>query len=245
VAGLIDPSTSLDTSEVANDETAQFLNTTLVNNPTIAFPDYTLGLAYEYNYSPSYSVIAVLGSSNGLADNPNASYSQLVDITDNGKGVFAGFENQWHMTSIRFALGGWVNSADHEKLNGSGHTESNYGLYTTIDGNWRRAVWNLRLGFANDKVSRAEDFQSVSVEYPFVQAAIGAGFSRTGISGKTVSANEADATYTSEVYLRFRANDKFTVTPSIQWMKDVDISGDVLRKKHNLAILSLRLSHQF
>jgi porin len=40
---------SFDGSAFANDETAQFLNSALVNNPTIPFPDYALGIAAYYN----------------------------------------------------------------------------------------------------------------------------------------------------------------------------------------------------
>lgn len=40
---------AFDTSFYANDETTQFLNGAFVNNPTIPFPDYALGLAAYYN----------------------------------------------------------------------------------------------------------------------------------------------------------------------------------------------------
>jgi len=40
---------AFDTSAFANDETSQFLNSALVNNPTIPFPVYALGAASYYN----------------------------------------------------------------------------------------------------------------------------------------------------------------------------------------------------
>jgi len=40
---------AFDTSAFANDETSQFLNGALVNNPTIPLPDYALGAAGYYN----------------------------------------------------------------------------------------------------------------------------------------------------------------------------------------------------
>jgi len=40
---------AFDSSFFANDETTQFLNSALVNNPTIPFPDYALGIAAFYN----------------------------------------------------------------------------------------------------------------------------------------------------------------------------------------------------
>ncbi len=40
---------AFDTSDFANDQTSQFLNGALVNNPTIPFPDYAFGVAGYYN----------------------------------------------------------------------------------------------------------------------------------------------------------------------------------------------------
>jgi len=40
---------AFDSSFFANDESTQFLNSALVNNPTIPFPDYALGIAAFYN----------------------------------------------------------------------------------------------------------------------------------------------------------------------------------------------------
>ena len=46
--GLLNPAGPVDNSDVANNEASEFLAKTLVNNPTIAFPDYALGMVYFY-----------------------------------------------------------------------------------------------------------------------------------------------------------------------------------------------------
>ncbi|MBA1333320.1 hypothetical protein QQ73_20495, partial [Candidatus Endoriftia persephone str. Guaymas] len=80
VAGLIDASSFLDASEVANDETAQFLGAGFVNNPTIEFPDYSLGAVWHYDATVDHpGLTLLLSSSHGLADN-DGKYDQLFDL---------------------------------------------------------------------------------------------------------------------------------------------------------------------
>jgi len=43
-AGKLDPTVYLDANRVANDETTQFLSSSMVNNPAVAFPDNGLGV---------------------------------------------------------------------------------------------------------------------------------------------------------------------------------------------------------
>jgi hypothetical protein len=45
--GLLDASGYLDRTRITNDENVQFLGASFVNNPTIEFPDYTLGAVYQ------------------------------------------------------------------------------------------------------------------------------------------------------------------------------------------------------
>jgi len=71
--GLLDPSGYLDRRRITNDENVQFLGASFVNNPTIEFPDYTLGLVYERpGNAGGPQINAVLTSSNGLIDNPRS-----------------------------------------------------------------------------------------------------------------------------------------------------------------------------
>ena len=51
---------AFDCSAYANDETTQFLNNALINNPTIPFPDYGLGVAVYYNPARFWYVSAAV-----------------------------------------------------------------------------------------------------------------------------------------------------------------------------------------
>jgi len=244
VSGLLDVTTSLDDSEVANDETSQFLSSSLVNNPTIGFPDYSLGVTYNREKAEDWGYTLALTSSNGLADNPNASYSQLVDVDAEGKGVFAAAEGQWPVVSTQLHVGVWINTADHARLDGDTDTEHNYGLYLSVDGRIATSSWNLRAGIANDEVSQASEFLSAAIEYPFSSTTLGLGIAYTGLSDQD-DTPDLDDTLLAEGYLRFTPYEDLSVSPIVQWISNsnFDASGDPLDEDQILA--SLRLSYVF
>ena len=244
VAGLVDVTGTLDTSEVANNETQQFLSTSLVNNPTIGFPDYSLGVVYNREFDESRGYSLALTSSHGLADNPDASYAQLVDVGADGKGIFAAAEGQWPAAGTSLHAGVWVNTADHARLDGRPGTEQNYGLYLVADGRLADSQWNVRAGLANDEVSQAAQFLSVALERPMNKAALGLGFAFTGHSSEDATPNRDDMLQ-AEAYLRFAPRADVSLTPSVQWLSNsgFDASGQPLDSDQLL--LSLRLNYTF
>ena len=244
VSGLLDVSSVLDSSEVANDETAQFLSGPLVHNSTIAFPDYSLGAVYNRETGADSGYTFALTSSHGLADNPKASYAQLVDVTDDGKGVFFAAEGQWPLAGNKFHVGAWVNTADHMRLDGSAGSENNYGLYLSVDGHSAAGQWNVRAGLANEKVSQASRFLSAALERPLGKATMGLGIAYTGLSSDDITP-ELDDMVLAEAYLRFEARENMSVTPSIQWIENsgFDASGNTIDAEQT--VLGLRVNQSF
>jgi hypothetical protein len=244
VSGLVDVTASLDNSEVANDETSQFLSSSLVGNPTIDFPDYSLGLVYNRETGENRGYSLALTSSHGLADNPNASYSQLVDVGADGKGVFAAAEGQWPVADTKLHAGAWINTADHDRLDGSTGTDQNYGVYLTVDGHLATDLWNLRAGVANDKVSQASQFLSAAFEHPFVSTTLGLGIAYTGLSDQDATP-QLDDILQAEGYLRFTPYDSLSVTPIVQWIRNsgFDASGSTLKAEQTL--FSVRFNYTF
>ena len=100
----------LDVSRIANDENLFFLGMPFVNNPAIAFPDYVLGTTVDVSIPrlPRSRIALALSSSHGLADNPEASYGELVDLGAARKGVFVAGRARWDGEVWRAAIGGWV-----------------------------------------------------------------------------------------------------------------------------------------
>lgn len=248
--GLLNPAASLDTSEVANDETTQFLGTSFVNNPTIGMPDYTLGTVFNYEgmqreIGNGLGFTLMVTSSHGLADNPNASYSELVDVTADGKGAFVAMEADGQIGIVTWRLGVWSNSADHDYVDGSGKTGSNKGGYLSADLDFdvfiQHSKLNLRIGMADEKVSNAGEFYGVSLETPLVDHILGLGLANTGASSEAGS--NAEDLHQAEVYVRFNLSDTFHITPSIQWLENSGLREDPDEK--SVIITSLRASYGF
>ena len=243
--GLLDPTGFLDASEIANDETSQFIATDFVNNPTIEFPDYTLGGAYHHEHRgdsliPGYTL--VLTGSHGLADNPERSYAELVDLHEAGKGAFAAAELYWELPDAILRIGFWGRDDDHEKLHGDTGTEGNYGLYGVADITLGGASCNLRWGLANGAVSAAADFLALAVEYPLLGQTLGVGLSRSGASADLDDGRDA---YHAEVYLGIKLTTVLRLTPSIQYLKNSGLTSPDDGLPDEVWVAGLRATYGF
>ena len=244
--GLLDATGFLDASDVANDETSQFLSSSLVNNSSIEFPDYVLGASYHRDSSSSdLSYTFVLTSSHGLADNPNVSYSELIDVSATGKGLFAAAELIIPVHTTTLTAGIWLNTGDHQNLNGSGNgKENNSGIYFGADGSLNNMKWNLRYGIADDSVSEVDDFIGIATELPVSNAIIGVGYTLTGLSGDAAAAGKNDIKQ-FEIYYIYNVADNLTVTPSFQSLKNSGFDSSGSTYDNSINILSLRANYTF
>lgn len=245
--GLFDPKAFLDTSAVANDETTQFLGAPLVNNPTIKFPDYTPGIVYAQEAQgtiPGFTL--ALTSSNGLADNEDRSYSELFSVGQGGKGVFAAAELLWGGQDTALQLGAWVNSADHERWDGSG-TVSNYGLYGVLNWPLGGGTMGARIGLANPNVAEAENFVSLAWEYPVDGGALGTGIGRAGASDEFRAADpgNVDDLTQAEAYARLDIWKDLQVTPSLQFIRNSGFLRSEPGFDRSAVVAGLRVNYTF
>lgn len=244
VVGLIDPAGPLDNSDIANNETSQFIGSTLVNNPTIAFPDYTLGAVYFFKPDQSaFDFTFMLTSSHGLADNPNASYSELFDVGETGKGVFAAGEIVWKGERHTWRSGLWLQTADNDYVDGSGQTGNNYGLYLSSDHLIGLHRLNVRAGLANDKVSDAAGFIGLAVDHALGRNHAGIGYTRTFVSGKA-SANMDDMSQ-FELFYRYAATEDLTITPSVQRIQNSFFDTSSATRDSDVRIISVRANYTY
>lgn len=241
--GLMDVGAWLDGSNIANDETSQFLSAGLINNATIAFPDYTLGLSLSKeatDNSLGYSL--VFASTHGLGDNTKKSYQQLIEVGESGKGIWLAGELVRKRGNLTIRGGAWLSTADNNRLDTG--TANNYGIYTSIDGGDDSLKWNFRAGLANNKVQQGSEFLAYAVQVPWKSHTVGAGISWTGVSsvGKTAT---QDDTVQAELYLAWNVNKSLVITPSLQWIRNsgFDASGSSFDK--NQAVFSVRMQLGF
>ncbi|MDY6799506.1 MAG: hypothetical protein SVX28_12410, partial [Pseudomonadota bacterium] len=242
--GLLDPTCRMDNSKIANNEAWQFLANAFVNNPTIAFPDYTLGACFHLERQSGYpGMNLLLTGSNGLADNPDRSYSELFDLAADGKGVFAVSEWYWRSQNSLWRLGLWLNSAETAYVDNSGRHGENYGVYLTSDHTFDHYQLNLRLGMANEKVSAASDFISLALQTRVFDRILGLALARTGVSEEL--AGVRDDRYQAEIYWRLSVMDGVHLSPTLQWVRNSGFDASDTGLKTDLFIYGLRASYLF
>lgn len=243
--GLLDPSSYLDRSRITNDENVQFLGVSFVNNPTIEFPDYTIGAAYERaarNRVPQIN--AVITSSNGIADNPNLSYSQLIQVVEDTKGVFGAVGVGWLNEAGFVRVGTWFNTRDHREIGGTGTDADNYGVYTVLGRSWDRHGVSLRLGLANDKVTEGSKFVALAYRVRWRDHAIGVGAARTYLSDRETDPTLDDSTQI-EIFGRSALTAAAHVTLSVQRLKHSSFHALASDPRSSITIAGARFHYSF
>jgi len=202
--GLIDLTGFADTSEVANDETLQFLHNDLTNNATIAFPDYDLALAWSSPY-----LTLMVGKDAGLADS-NGNYHRLFALSAHRSGAFALAEI--HVNGPLPApihLGVW-------KRDRMADEKASRGVYLDTDQPWGTTRWNLRLGWADDTAQDAARFISLAGEKSWQRWTLGVGHAATLGSGP----RHAPDRHVSEGYLRYAVDHHVELSSDVQYLSE-------------------------
>lgn len=243
--GLLDASSYIDSSRISNDENTQFIGVSFVNNPTIEFPDYALGLVYEFKVGDSDTTARiVMTSSNGLADNPNASYSQLVDVDNPDKGAFIAARLGYETASRLLGFGVWMHTAPHDTLDGMESNERNYGAYVVSGWRWGQNALNARLGASNAKVSNAHLYAALAYQHKFKPWVFGTGLAVILLSEHADQTGRGD-TLQTEVYLRHELRPSLYVTGSLQYLVNSGFDASDTIYDSEIFVTSARLSYVF
>ncbi len=242
--GLLDVSGFFEQSRIASDEATQFLGTFFTGNPLIEFPDYTLGVVYQQELAFGPVFRAALTSSNGLADNSARSYNEVLSVTDQDKGLFAVSSLSWRSQAYVFRLGAWTNTANHYTLDGSRDNADNYGVYMLTGYQAGNHAWNMRLGLANDKVSKAVAFTSLGYQYHLERYVFGAGIARAYLSSQEKTTNQRD-TQQYELYVRYEFQPQWYLTADLQNIVNSDFTANEDDKNRSSTVYGMRLSWLF
>ena len=231
MVGLVNPSAWLDRSRISNDENTQFINGSFKNNATIEFPDYTLGAVMRWLGSTARPEISlVIASSDGIADLPDRSYQDLLDLSTDDRGAFVGADAKWLRDRTTIRLGAWLRSGDHEVSGSPGEFEANYGIYGVLGSHVGDNALNFRLGMANEDVSIATQFAAASYQRSTRIGLFGLGLASTRIANSFRQA-DLDDVASAEAFIRIPIGDSGAqITPSIQYVENpgFDASGATL-----------------
>lgn len=243
--GLLDATGILGTSNIANDENKQFLAPSLVNNPTVEYPDYSVGLMAQASSATGLaSVSLALLRARGLADNPNRSYREFFDQLDEEIGMFIGVEAQWQQGVCQacdgdFKIGVWSNTSEHQALDDQSRVKlTNYGIYVSAEQSVREHGLLLRTGAARETVSVPADFLSLAYQYQRANYTAGLGWTRTFLSEKMNHPAYVD-TDLAEIYWRLSINKLLSLSPYLQ---KVDNSG--FSKSRDFIVAGVRFNAQ-
>lgn len=213
-AGLMDLTGFLDVSRIANDENLFFLGQPFVNNPTIIFPDYTLGATAVVGIPsmPDGRLALSLASSHGLADNRSASFGELLELGAAGKGVFMAARFRWASDRWAGSLGGWTTTS--EKSAGvSPRPLPTRGIYSVLGVDAGVHSLDGRIGFASGEEG-TEPFVGLTYLGAIGANALGVGVARTpGLPSFLDRQTEH-----VEAFVRRSVRDVVYLTSSVQWL---------------------------
>jgi porin len=230
---------SFDGSMFANDETSQFLNGALVNNPTIPFPDY--GLAVVAHYSPDDFWYVSGGVQDTQADGRETGFN----TTFHGEDYFFYILETGitpHLNSVNgplqgaYRIGMWYDpqpKASSDRDNAGIYERDDTGLYISCDQMLSKENSDpedsqglgtfLRYGYANGKRNDITAFWSFGFSYQGLldgrdDDVLGLGFAHGTFS------DSADATYTDdyeavvELFYNACVTPQLNISPLVQYI---------------------------
>ncbi len=239
--GLIDPTAYLDTTRINNDENMQFLGTSFLNNPTIHFPDYTIGVAYhQESHGRRPDLFGVVSGSHGLADTPGMRYGDLLSVAEDGRGIFVGAEAGWSADHHQYRVGAWTNTRDDRVEGAPGGGGPTRGIYLTAGYTRGRHALSLRLGAASEEVPTGSRFGSLTWQTSWAHCVAGIGAARTRPPAEGAG-EDLEAMTQAEGYLRVALGDGVFLTPSVQSIAHSGFDGAGTAGPSRAMVYALRL----
>jgi carbohydrate-selective porin OprB len=223
--GKMDVTRWFDANEVANDETSQFLADVFVNNIAVEFPDYAYGA--RVTISPNEMFDISFGALEADSD-----YEDIFD--ENFLIAELGIKPKILSRQGNYRIYGWTNSGDKENFDDeSEFQDDGYGIGISMDQEITDAITAFaRFGWQNDDVYAVEyawslGFQVAGSLWGRDDDMFGLGYARSEIGEDYRDSLRADGFRTApaeqsiEAYYSFKVNDHISLSPDIQYAKDM------------------------
>ena len=249
---------SFDGNTFANDETAQFLNGALVNNPTIPFPDNGLG-AMLY-VEPIEGFYLSVGAADANADARETGFNTVFTGEDRflsmyEAGITPSLPSANGPLDGAYRIGFWLDSGPVERMNQDGAERDNMGLYLSLD----QMFWKenadaddgaqglggfFRYGMGDSETNEIKAFYSAGVQYQGLlpgrdDDVLAAGFATGTLSAQ--AGHSADTETVIETYYSIRVTPWLTLAPSLQVIFHPGGQRDV----HDAVVLGFRCQMSF
>ncbi|MHC4478800.1 MAG: carbohydrate porin [Planctomycetota bacterium] len=226
---------SFDCSTYANDEHTQFLNNALINNPTIPFPNYGLGLAVHYVPAGLWYLSAAVADAR--ADLRETGFATTFHKQDHffyivETGLTPQLESANGPLQGACRAGLWYDPQNKEKFSDGKTGRDDTGFYLTFDQMLHKENDNpedtqglgafSRYGWADSKVNEIANFWSVGLQYQGLvrdrdEDVLGLGFAQ-GFFSDRASAFTEDYESVWELYYSAQLTEWMALSPGIQYV---------------------------
>ena len=261
--GKIDFTGVFDASAYADCECTQFLNGAFVDNPTIPFPQYSLGLVLTYAMTDTWYVMA--GMADAQADSRETGFRTTFRDEDYffyalETGVTSQLNSANGPMSGTYRTGMWVDAQDKERFSNNEVYRDDTGFYVSCD----QMVYKEngdpvdtqglglfgRFGYANSDLNEIGNFWSFGFQYQGLldgrdADVLGFGFAQ-GIFSDYAGANDGlgysdDYENAVELYYSAKVTPWLNISPSVQYVANP--GGD--KAKSDAVVLGVRAQMVF
>lgn len=218
----------------ANDETTQFLNSALVNNPAVSFPDNGLGAAAYGEVVPGWYVSAAVADAE--ADATEAGISTTFDGDTHlfyvlETGLMPVLESENGGLPGGYRLGLWNERQPKEYLDGTRTKRDDTGVYLSAG----QMVWREvggegepqglgvfgRAGWADDRVNEIKTFASAGLSYRGLLPGRDSDVAALGVAQGRLSRHAGFSSSFErvvELYYNAEVTPWFHLSPAVQWV---------------------------
>ncbi len=260
--GKIDFTWVFDCSAYADDECSQFLNAAFVDNPTIPFPQYSLGVVLTWELTDSWYIMG--GVADAQADGRETGFSTTFDdeyyfLYLLETGIASELDSSNGPMPGTYRIGIWNDPQPKANSDSTKSYRDDVGFYLSFDQMLRKENYELedsqgigaflRYGYANSKRNDITNFWSIGLQYQGLldgrdDDVLGLGFAQG------IFSNNASTTYTEEyesaveLYYNARVAPWLAVSPSVQYITNPS-NPDNAETADDAVVLGIRVQMFF
>lgn len=246
---------SFDGSAYANDETAQFFNSALVNNPTVPFPDVGLGAVIYWN--PIEWWYSSVGAIDAQADGRETGFRTTFHDEDYFFYVFeTGVAPEFNSLPGAYRVGVWNDPQPKANSDAMKNYRDDVGVYVSCDQMLYKENDDsedgqgfgvfARWGYANGQRNDMKSFWSTGLQYQGLVEGRDDDVLGVGLAHGTFS-DSADTTYMDdyesvlEAYYNIYASPWLSISPMVQYIANPGGTG----MTKDAVVLGLRAQSAF
>jgi porin len=241
-AGKFDLTGFFDGNAFANDEGEQFINDGLVNNPSIPFPDYGLGVATTFNFAQNWYISAA--AADAQADGRTTGFRTAFHDEDYFFFIAeTGFNNSLQskngLLEGNYRFGIWNDPQPKKNEDSARYYRDDLGLYLSFDQmlyrpqeaqNGQGLGLFARFGLCDGKRNDLNKFYSCGLQYKGIfagreQDVVGIGYANGGFTSRASGAFPERREQIVEMFYKCKLTENVDIAPDLQYISSPGASG--------------------